>query len=398
MSGKYNDVPEHYPINLSHFINYLQKTGWDQQEHKNAQIMLFRREISDGQFIKLILPKNQNAVDYYHRISDAIDLLSSYENRSRIDIINSISSVYKDILNIRLSKGTDITSLNFDDAIDIIMNIKKLILYSASAEQDPMPYYSRPLSKANEFIKECKFGHTFRGSFGFTIESPPSHSPTIGIPFSRRVTKRVVRSLTDVQEAIFNGDIIRKNCEYGLNANMCEALLKVMDYSKGDVEYSIKWSPELKDTDDMGEMFKISLGHTASEYLEYAKKQLLPNDEKKYVTIHGKVIQLKAESIYEEEGESKEPPHKVTIETNYDGKDIYIHLNLSAADYLTACEAHMGEKMIEVSGYLEIEGIKRILISPRNFHIFDGKTLKVIDGGIETYFEKQKRLTDEWDK
>jgi len=319
------EILKTYPINLSHLVNYLEDTGWIIQEHKNKRFHRFSQDLSAGQSIIIILPKDDKAIDINHRISDAIETLSSYEEKEPLDLVKSIIAVHKDRFNIHLSKGTDITSIDFDDAIQVIEGIRRLILYSASSEQKPKPYFAQPRSNAKKFIKDCKFGHTSRGSFGFTIESPINSRSALAEPFSRRVIERIIKGLNDVQEAVFDEDVVKRNSDDGLNANMCSALLQIMNCSRGNVEYSVKWSPELEVSSEIDEMSKVSLGYNATEYLQYAYRQLFPSDETKRVTVKGKVVLMSAESIYEEE-DSDEHPHIIIVESDYNGRNIKIHV------------------------------------------------------------------------
>lgn len=387
------EILKAYPINLSYLVNYLKDTGWSIQEHKNKQFQRFSQELSSGKSIVIILPKDNKSIDINHRISDAIETLALYEDKKPLDVINSIVEVHSDILNIQLSKGTDITSIKFDDAINVIESIRRLILYSASSEQRPNTYFARPLSKAKQFMVDCKFGHTSRGSFGFTIESPVDSRSALASPFSRRVIERIIKGLNDVQEAVFDEDTVVRNSDEGLNANMCSALLQIMSCSRGNVECSVKWSPEVEVSGNINQISNISLDPNAMEYLQYAYAKLLPRDDSKPVTIKGKVIMMKAESIYEEEAESGEPPHTIILESEYNGRIIRIHMTLNASDYLNACESHMNEKFVEISGYLTKNGNKWILTSPHEFHISGGHVPKVKEKDND---ESVQRTFGEW--
>src|SRR5208282_1846916 len=63
------------------------------------------------------------------------------------------------------------------------------------------------------YADSCRFGHTFRGSFGFTIESPviPNIEPTLPqieqpAPFERRVMQRFAHAVRVVSEAVRSDD------------------------------------------------------------------------------------------------------------------------------------------------------------------------------------------------
>ena len=48
----------------------------------------------------------------------------------------------------------------------------KILAAAAHGELHVGPYAQRLSSTATTYANECRFGHTFRGSFGFTVESP----------------------------------------------------------------------------------------------------------------------------------------------------------------------------------------------------------------------------------
>lgn len=369
-------------INHSHLKYYLLKNGWELQAHKNKLIELYSNKISHDQYVKIVLPAYTNVSDYRNRLRDAIEILSAYEGRNSVEIINSINAVYRDVLGVRISKDINIESIGLDAAIDIINNIKKLIEFSASAELEVKPHYPKPHHDAENFIADCKFGHTFRGSFGFTIETPNIKQELPTAPFSRKVVERIIKGLHDTQSAVLDRDLVVKNIADGLNFNMCEALIQIMNKSKGDVEYSVRWSPEYETSNSINGVSIISLGHEAISYLEFVRDQLMPADsinEIKHVTIKGKIIQLKAESIYEASNRSKEPPHKITIVTDYDGNETNIRVNLNADIYIKACQAHMEEKFIQISGDLDQRSRPMNLTFPHDIHILDYHESSVIE-------------------
>lgn len=122
---------------------------------------------------------------------------------------------------------------SLESAFYIIQGLRHLIMYSACMEKDPRRYFEQPLSVGRQQVQRCLFGHTFHGSFGYTIESPitaPSQlhypygkSSQVQIPIERKVVERITRGFLNVQKAARrqNPEEISHNYEFGLNANMC---------------------------------------------------------------------------------------------------------------------------------------------------------------------------------
>ena len=66
----------------------------------------------------------------------------------------------------------------FDDTILLevatgyITGIRSQLAATATTEIQPDPFFLRVKKEATQYADACRFGHTFRGSFGFTVESP----------------------------------------------------------------------------------------------------------------------------------------------------------------------------------------------------------------------------------
>lgn len=401
MSEAVQKVLQEYSFKLSNLLEYLEVTGWEMNDHPNPNILLFSYSINE-QIVKVVIPKDKQIIDYNERIIDAIKIISSIEDRDALAVINSIIKLHKDIFNVRLWKGSTIDSISYNDALKIMNSIKKLIQYSASSEQEPREFFAKPLSKGEKFIKNCEFGHTFRGSFGFTIEGPEypkndylsDYLNEYTTPLARKVIKRIIKGINDVKVGSRDKAVIIENVKDGLNANMCEALLEIVDELKIDVEYFVDWSKNDNVSEDSIYRYPISLGRDDVESLNFIKEQLMPNDHEQVLVI-GKVIELKADAIYETK--SVKSSHTIKIETLHNNKLTKINLELNAKDYVEACQAHITEKLIEVQGQLQTIGSRYSLDSPRffkqstersmnTFEITDGKRIKESQKGLSDWF------------
>jgi hypothetical protein len=158
-----------------------------------------------------------------------------------------------------------------------------LVAYSAAAEVTPLPFFTKPSPRGVKHAYNCRFGHTFEGSFGFTIESPlaPVVQATLLTeaappPFERRVVERVYGGLARVEQAVRDRSIepLLKGYDVGLNANMCDALLNMRDHVPDlSVEYGVDWSPKVPEPMDLKPRSE-RIGPEADEYVQEAAKQL----------------------------------------------------------------------------------------------------------------------------
>ncbi len=166
---KFQYNSEEYDIPYSSVSHYLDSSGWKLGKPFNNGT-IFSHELGSNHEITLLLPDiNSKFLNY--QLLHLFKTLSEFENRNIKEIIESIKCVNKDILKISISKGSIIDSIKLNEVGEILKNIKKLILYSASAELSIQPYFEHPLRSGVDFVSRCNFGHTFKGSFGFTIEN-----------------------------------------------------------------------------------------------------------------------------------------------------------------------------------------------------------------------------------
>ena len=63
-------------------------------------------------------------------------------------------------------------SVRLDIAEAFLKNAKGLLAAAATTEVSPKPFFGRVTKAAVVYSDDCRFAHTFRGSFGFAIESP----------------------------------------------------------------------------------------------------------------------------------------------------------------------------------------------------------------------------------
>jgi len=141
---------------------------------------------------------------------------------------------------------------------------------SAHAELHAGAFYQRVSSVAQRYANDCRFGHTFRGSFGFTIESPvgsrtpdegDAHALAMGEelvapPLERLVVQRLARGLRTVEAAIEKEDptLITEGYGTGLNANACEELTALVSEPQvSEVRFQILFSPEWGVPSDLGD-------------------------------------------------------------------------------------------------------------------------------------------------
>jgi len=380
--------PEKYRIHYNLIPLYLQQTGWSKADEINGAAKYYF-SIDDVNKIPLIVP-NLDASDLQFRLRDLIRVLEVVEKKGRKEIIESINNVNKDIWKISIAKGSAIDSLSVSSFEKIINNLKNLIAYSASAEQVAKPYFEQSLSIGKNYSKKCKVGHTFRGSYGITIETPVEEPITDTendaekdqyTPVGRKVTERIFRSLMLVEQEKYVEDFTSLY-EESINGNICIALKNLLELSEGDIEYAVDFSPIWDVPKEMAENPRVCIKHSNISYLNEIYEKL----HKEYETITnctvtGTIIELK--HVFDEEDESD---YNIRISGSHaEGPENDYHITLKKGDYLKACQIHTEcvktkkNRLVEVSGNLRRTKNKWFIDSYSDFYeIHDERTGKAL--------------------
>jgi hypothetical protein len=361
-------------VDLQEFLRLL---GWAPIEHPNSRLQVYRK--ADGSVpLEVVLPRTSEVVDFGVRVAETVQTLALFLKQAPGAILAQINGMSEDVLRARvLASETQRSSIPLDMAVTVIAGLKKLLTYSATGEASPLPFYSLPTKKAVAHSDRCRFGHTFAGSFGFTIESPiapqlqDSLIAEVAVPpFERRVMERLYRGLTQLKQATDAHDLaeIVTNYTTGLSANMCDALLEITgEANDREVAFAVDWSPKIPEDRELVRGFSdILIGPASVEYLHAASKQLRRLEELRPLTIEGRVVLLKSDSQpWEDEPDD---PHTVVVAwIDTDGKLVKTRVVLAPADYLAACNAHLQGLTVAVSGTLERRGKYTRLFNPTSF-------------------------------
>lgn len=361
-----NNVPEDIAshglyldeLDLEDFRAYVEGAGWKELHYPSDRLMVFEGPLNDdGRSIILSIPTKRGFRDTDDRLLDAINLLSAVEEISPYIIVQKIRSRNLDTMRLRLPIPS-----NNSPSVEVISSImhgwRDLIAYSACMEEEEKPYFAKPSPIGKQQAEQFWFGHTFRGSFGLTIESRVPEPPQNGqiLPLERRIIERITRGLLFVRDAERNRNskVISDNFMLGLNANMCSALLEVIQgIQETGLEYTVSWSPRWNPSPDVSKPGSILLDKRDLLYIREAERDLKKDKDQLLkaevtadllegpVIIQGPIIELN----------SDDPDHRKIIVKWEGGQRISIHLELE--DYQFACDAHRNGLSISVSGKLK---------------------------------------------
>lgn len=357
-----NGNPLHVP--LIALLRYLKDKGWSRKEHPNDKLLLFRGPLSDnGAPLEVLIPSNEQYLDYADRVNDVVKILSLIVQKSASDIVREILLTSHDIFKIRiLDTGEYSNSISLPFAADALKSLKDLFVYGACSEEQSLPYFEKPLQVGINHAKLCRFGHTFEGSFGLTINSPiiqdyiqmDLFEEQKAIPFERRVLERIIRGLDLLEQSVEedNGDILVNSYDIALNSKMCESLLELSLSKTSRIGLDVIWSPKFSVSEDIKSKGNWVLTDTYLQVLEYAAEEL-KKIEPYTETIIGTIVTLHS---IKNPMSDEEFLRQATVKHEIDGRTVHVKVDLDKDKYTTAYEAHGKGIPIKAKGTLYRKG------------------------------------------
>jgi len=348
-------------INLENLNSFLSMKGWSRGSpvYLEKNIIYTSPKNSLGETIEIIVPKVTSFLDYNSRLADVINTLSFYYDQDSSDIIRSLSSCFTDIFRARIiDTGIFDNSLPIDEVYREIGGIRSLFLYGASSEVAPSRHFDTPLSRSQKFIENCRFGHTFKGSFGFTVElpiiKPHEDRELFDLPFERKVNERIARGLQLITQSVKhdNADILVDAYNTAFNSKMCDAILNISNQTTKSVELAFNWAKEINLSDDIRSFNSITLNEAHYDVISYASSKLkeVPPEDK---VITGKIINLHCNNNPVDESITKSIIIKYIDESS---SKLDVKAVLNSHDYKLACKAHIEGIELTVKGKLERTG------------------------------------------
>ena len=129
--------------------------------------------LSDSQLrgVEVVLPHNQDSIDFIYQVGGAVRTLSNLEKREPKAVINAVRQIGFDVVRSKIPNAmVHDDSIHLEVAANYINGTRSLLAATAMTEIEPEPYFLRVKPPAAEYASHCRFGHTFKGSFGFMLE------------------------------------------------------------------------------------------------------------------------------------------------------------------------------------------------------------------------------------
>lgn len=238
--------------------DYAKAQGW-KLDPAGAPHRLYVLEHPDQPRRQLVFPMDTTVLDYAEVMTRTVAKLAVMEGRSAAAVWSAVKEVRCDALAFRVqAERQDTESLPLSFAGAMMTGVQNLLLASACSALRPQAHHPR-LSRveAKQVLETARFGHTLPGSFILNVSCPvdgvqvqtAQSSEGEAVPFVRRTTLMLMRSLTGLVQAIEGDQIEELTALSGiplLSSNFCEALGKFEEPALGNsLEVSVRWAARL---------------------------------------------------------------------------------------------------------------------------------------------------------
>jgi len=370
------DDPQ-FDIEPRMIVRYLQHSGWSAGDFgRKINRVFFKDNAPDA--VEIFFDKQASKETKRKEVFFALKTISEFYEREISDVSNDIKSLTYDQITSKIPNEYVLNdTIQLRVASQYINQMRGFLASSATTELTGERHFKRTRKEALEYAEQCRFGHTFRGSFGFLIESPVglNETPTLDIvseqlPLNRRIVERIALGLATYCDAVEtqNPGVIAERRD-GFSANMCDAmadLIEETDVSK--MVIGIKLSPEWR-SKSLASKSTFSIEHKNIELLRAAARSMRVDEKPRPVQVFGRIRRVETDGNPADLMEDTAPKE---IEINWASDDntlVHVKVMLPNADYAEAVEAHRTGKYVSVSGMLIRLGRSWRLDQVENFKV-----------------------------
>ncbi|NJK33112.1 MAG: hypothetical protein HC927_12290 [Deltaproteobacteria bacterium] len=350
---------------------HLRSRGWRLKQDLSAQgFALYERND-----VEIDVPLRVDYADYARRLEEVLEILASVEKVSPAELIDDLTQPIGDTLAIRVqSEFTTSGTLPLEDSIRVRQGAKALLLSAAHSAVLPQPWFPRMTrTEAVELMNSVQEGQTQRGSFVARFIVPVE--PAVGEldldeePFGRRVMTLLFRALEGVRHVRSLGafkELLGME-KQGVSGNLLAALASMVPRgSGGSVEFGVTWarnrrvpsvnstvifpSESLAGLDAVADEMRRRVKTSGFEVIGYVTRLERPEPT---ADMGGGI------ALVPTEGETRELKR--------------VSVQLDAASYTNAIEAHKNGTTVRVVGTLQKSGRRWVLADASGFEqIGDG--------------------------
>lgn len=350
-------------INISNIQSYLKFNGWSKVPTNYEGLSAFINP--DNRNLYVTLPNNDiPASEQKSYIDEAINLISNINNQSREQVIVNIEFLNYDQHSYRLDQNRNSIPLTLFESL--MLSTRETLRKSLKEIYDTSNIQSNSKSidkneLVNRFLEESTFPHTWRGSFGLSINTPVQ-TESISIfndeKDSETLSRRASLSLAETFK-ILNISAQKRSTGFILDQfKDSTSLLKahkpftdILEHiKKNEFEYRLNLSPTLKGGSykKFNNTFSV-INESTLTRLVYALDEVKSvEEESNTINFRGFPVNLKSDkkSILDQ---TSEGTREVSVKglSNQIGQRT-LKFNMQYSDYKKAIHAHDEGKSLHI--------------------------------------------------
>jgi hypothetical protein len=269
---------------------YLERKGWRKSQSNRPAIDIFSEPAGENP-LEIPIPNKEVPAGYTALISDAINILATLEERPASLVVRAIKSIDRDLHDYRVLGGNS-ESIAMPLLHELIGCTRELIhdsnRYLQTVEnrdrRNRKKKGSRPSPKLEslEYVKDCRFAHTWKGSFGITIETPlwlPSIGMFADIPetIGRKTTRRILDGYNILMKSVQaeSYSYILETIKDKHQLLMFEKFLALTDFLKDDsIDVSVELSPSISADESLKNISKAMINQKVLKNIDKAVEHL----------------------------------------------------------------------------------------------------------------------------
>jgi len=379
-------IPEH----LSRYLDpnsievYLMAHNWEVKT-RNRLFSTWRRPDQGDPSAFLFVPLSAGPADYEDRLRELVLRLAAVEERDIDAVVTNLRYATADLIRIGLvSPRVGPGELPIEDGRNLFDGARDLMLWAACAAVQPRASFGpRVPTVARDYLEGVRLGQTEKGSYVLTVISgvaPPEQQALVpdddvqlDTPFERRVTSRLMESLSATQSAAKLvvdeqadiGETFEGVVDRGVSANLCAAIAKMAEEQAGS-RIEVRMSCAASRPPTATELPQaVTFPSSALPVLSDAQgvlRQLGPFDD---VVVDGYVTRLNR-------GKDEAAIGSIVIDGDARGERRNIHVELPDAHYHLAVKAHDDRYPVRIMGTLAKRGRHWVLSDPGQLRL-EGK-------------------------
>jgi len=313
-----------------------------------------------GAKVEIVLPAGSTE-EPSERMLPALGTLASISGRDVWSVAAEISMLDFDIIRVRLADNTVLRgSIPLRVAEKFLVNTRRFMASAAAAELKQAVIVEDSQKVGADYSGRCRFGHTFQGSFGFTIESPAGPSPMLPgeeqspPPPERRIVERIATGLAVVESAVMTGDaeVLEARSGAGMNVNMLEDFTAILADSLADkITFDFILTPAWQAKS--GVHLSSEISQAALPLIDRAVSTLRPRVLTARETVIGQVIMLTTREnpadLFHDEGAREVQIEGFSLQRG----PVTVRVRLSPPDYLIAFNAHGSGRLVSITGLIK---------------------------------------------